>query len=243
MHDHRKSYFKIADVRHALCKAHHLRELQALAELDGEAWASPMQQLLWTAGQAARIACEEGFTLQAELIAWFERQYDHWVAAALEYHEGLEPLSRAGPKGRKKRRPGHNLALRLRDYKTETLRFLHDPEVPFTNNQAERRAQDFATLRSVLSTAQKQGRNRIEALRVRPCCSTHCAARAPPAPLLSAYPATSALDLGVSPPSEFGLGRSSRGVSGPLPFCRLSGSASVESFLACVRVVLGRASK
>jgi len=105
------------------------------------------------------------------------------VAAALEYHEGLEPLPRAGPKGRKKRRPGHNLALRLRDYKTVTLRFLHNPGVPFTNNEAERDlrmmklrmkisgafrsergAQDFARLRSVLSTAQKQSRDRVEAL-------------------------------------------------------------------------------
>ena len=120
---------------------------------------------------------------QAARIAWFERQYDYWAAAALEYHEGLEPLPRPGPKGRKKRRPGHNLALRLRDYKTETLRFLHNPGVPFTNNEAERDlrmmklrmkisgafrwergAQDFARLRSVLSTAQKQGRNRVEAL-------------------------------------------------------------------------------
>ena len=183
VHDHWKPYFKVPDVLHALCNAHHLRELQALAELDGEAWASPLQQLLRSAGEAARIAREEGFALQPELIAWFEQQFDHWVAAALEYHEGLEPLPRAGPKGRQKRRPGHNLALRLRDYKTETLRFLHDPGVPFTNNQAERDlrmmklrmkisgafrsergAQDFATLRSVLSTAQKQGRNRIEAL-------------------------------------------------------------------------------
>ena len=105
------------------------------------------------------------------------------MAEPLEYHEGLEPLRTAGRKGRKKRRPGHNLALRLRDVKTETLRFLHDPGVPFTNNQAERDlrmmklrmkisgalraergAQDFAPLRSVLSTARKQGRNRIETL-------------------------------------------------------------------------------
>jgi len=38
--------------------------LQALADLDGEAWASPLQQLLRMAGQAARIA-------------WFKRQYDY----------------------------------------------------------------------------------------------------------------------------------------------------------------------
>ena len=124
-------------------------------------------------------------TLPPDLVGWFEQRYDRLVAEALEYHEGLEPLRPAGKdrKGRPKRRPGHNLALRFRDFKTETLRFLHEPGVPFTNNQAERDlrmmklrmkisgafrsaqgARDFATLRSVLSTARKQGRNRIEAL-------------------------------------------------------------------------------
>ncbi len=63
------------------------------------------------------------------------------------------------------------------------MRFLTDGTVPFTNNQAEQDlrmmklrmkisggfrseqgAKDFATLRSVLSTARKQGLNRIEAL-------------------------------------------------------------------------------
>ena len=117
------------------------------------------------------------------LAAWFEQRYDRLVAEALEYHEGLEPLWPAGTKVRKKRRPGHNLALRLRDFKTETLRFPHEPAVPFAINQAERDlcmmklsmkisgafrsergANDFATLRNVLSTAKKQGRNRIETL-------------------------------------------------------------------------------
>ena len=46
VHDHLKSYFKIPEVRHALCNAHHLRELQVLAEFDGDAWAGPLQQLL-----------------------------------------------------------------------------------------------------------------------------------------------------------------------------------------------------
>ena len=189
VHDHWKPYFTIAGVRHALCNAHHLRELQALADLDGEAWAGRMQRLLRRAGQAARIARERGIPLPPSLVQRIERHYDSLVARALAEHAARAPLRppRPGRRGRKKRRPGHNLALRLRDRKEAVLRFVHDPCVPFTNNLAERDlrmmklrmkisggfrsrqgAQDFATLRSVLSTARKQGRNRIEALRQGP---------------------------------------------------------------------------
>ena len=40
-------------------------------------------------------------------------------------------------RGRPKRRTGHNLLLRLSTRKEDVLRFLSDPDVPFTNNQAE----------------------------------------------------------------------------------------------------------
>ena len=42
------------------------------------------------------------------------------------------------PRGRKPRRTGHNLLLRLESRRQDVLCFLTDPEVPFTNNQAER---------------------------------------------------------------------------------------------------------
>jgi transposase len=42
--------------------------------------------------------------------------------------------------GRKPRRTGHNLLLRLANRKQDVLRFLNDLAVPFTNNQAERDA-------------------------------------------------------------------------------------------------------
>jgi transposase len=39
--------------------------------------------------------------------------------------------------GRQRRRTGHNLLLRLSACKEDVLPFLTDPDVPFTNNQAE----------------------------------------------------------------------------------------------------------
>ena len=115
------------------------------------------------------------------------------VAQGLAFHEAQNPVARAPKKsggerrGRKPRRTGHNLLLRLQTRKEDTLRFLHDPAVSFTNNEAERDgrmmkvkqkisggfrtpdgAADFATLRSVISTARKQGWNLIETLMATP---------------------------------------------------------------------------
>ncbi len=182
VHDHWASYFKVEGVLHGLCNAHHLREFEALAKIDGEDWARRMQQLLRRANWAVGIVRERGQALPRSLLERIERRYDQLVREALAHHEALPALP-SGRRGRKKRRPGHNLALRLRDRRESVLRFLTDARVPFTNNQAEQDlrmmklrmkisggfrseqgARDFATLRSVLSTARKQGLNRIEVL-------------------------------------------------------------------------------
>jgi transposase len=44
VHDHWAPYFKMEGVEHALCNAHHLRELQALIEIEKEGWASAMKR-------------------------------------------------------------------------------------------------------------------------------------------------------------------------------------------------------
>ena len=44
VHDHWKSYFELQN-KHALCNAHHLRELKSLIE-DKEQWAKNMYRLL-----------------------------------------------------------------------------------------------------------------------------------------------------------------------------------------------------
>jgi transposase len=76
--------------------------------------------------------------------------------------------TKANLRGRTKQRPGHNLLERPKAFKTETLRLLTDFDVPFTNNLAEFRtldgAQIFAGLRSVVSTARKQGCNILQTL-------------------------------------------------------------------------------
>ena len=45
---------------------------------------------------------------------------------------------RQGKRGRLKRTQARNLLERLIDYESDVLRFLDNPEVPFTNNQGER---------------------------------------------------------------------------------------------------------
>ena len=187
VHDHWKPYYTMEGVLHALCNAHHLRELQALVDIEKEEWARKMQRLLRRACHATHLA--RGVPLEPRLVDLFRRRYDIIVTEGLAFHQDQPPLAtpptNGGRKrrGRPPRRTGHNLLLRLSTRKDDVLRFLDDPTVPFTNNQAERdgrmmkvrqkisggfRAQegarDFAVIRSLISTARKQGWNVIHAL-------------------------------------------------------------------------------
>jgi transposase len=184
VHDHWKPYYTMTDVLHALCNAHHLRELKALIELDHEDWACKMQILLRRTCHAINLARERGIPLKPRLIARIERRYDAIVAEGLAFHRGLPALRSAARRRAHPRRDGHNLLLRLDQRRDDVLRCLHDPIVPFTNNQAEgdarmmklrqkisggfraqASADDFTIIRSVLSTAKKQGWSILDTLR------------------------------------------------------------------------------
>jgi transposase len=183
VHDHWKPYYTMTGVLHALCNAHHLRELKALVEIEKEDWARKMQRLLRRACHATNLAREQGVPLKPGLLALIDRCYDGILANGLAYHEGQPPLAKTRQRGRPPRRVGHNLLLRLSTRRQDVLRFLTDPNVPFTNNLAERDgrmmklrqkisggfrsedgAKDFAVMRSVLSTARKQGWNMLQTL-------------------------------------------------------------------------------
>ena len=189
VHDHWKPYYTLKGVLHALCNAHHLRELQALVEIEKEDWARKMQRLLRRTCHAANLAREQGVTLSPRFIALIERCYDAILTEGFAFHEAQPALisSAKKRKGRVPRRTGHNLLRRLHGRKLDVLRFLSDPTVPFTNNLAEQDgrmmklrqkisggfrsvggAEDFAVIRSLLSTARKQGWDILQALVSRP---------------------------------------------------------------------------
>ncbi len=185
VHDHFRPYGALEDVDHAFCNAHHLRELQALIDIDKEPWAPDMRDVLLDAAKAVREAKEAGArALEPERVKALVDRYWQAVRAGLAFHRSL-PAFDPSPnrKKRKKQRPGHNLLIRFKTFKDETLRFLVDFDVPFTNNLAEQDlrmtkvkmkisgcfrtfegAEIFVRLRSIVSTARKQGLNILHAL-------------------------------------------------------------------------------
>jgi transposase len=187
--DHWKPYYTMQGVVHALCNAHHLRELQALVEIEREEWARRMQVLLRRACHAVHLARDREEALDPRFIDLISRCYDTRIAEGIALHEAQPPPAirpnRDGTanRGRPPRRIGHNLLLRLSSRKQDVLRFLTNPDVPFTNNQAERDgrmmklrqkisggfrsddgAGEFAVIRTMIGTARKHGWNIIQSL-------------------------------------------------------------------------------
>jgi transposase len=188
VHDHWAPYLRL-DVAHAFCNAHLLRELVAVIEFDGEPWAKAMREVLLDANDAVRQAKEAGRSaLTPQQIAAIENRYWRAVRQGLALHRALPKIEGSvKARGRQKKRPGHNLLIRFKTYKTETLRFLTDLDVPFTNNLAEqdlrmmkvkmkisggfrtlRGAIEFARLRSIISSARKQSLNILRTLAANP---------------------------------------------------------------------------
>src|SRR6202166_1226905 len=72
VHDHWKPYYTVEGVLHALCNAHHLRELKALVEIEKEEWARKMQRLLRRACHITNRARERGVPLRPRLIEAYD---------------------------------------------------------------------------------------------------------------------------------------------------------------------------
>ena len=179
-HDHWKPYFQL-QCEHALCNAHHLRELEWAWEQDAQQWALTMQELLLDMRHDVEAA---GGSVSEAAGQSFRRRYRAILARADEECPPPDPQNKAGI-GRVARSKSRNLLERLRNFEVETLRFLTDARVPFTNNQSENDirmtkvqqkisgcfrslegAQIFCRVRSYLSTCTKHGIMPTEALRL-----------------------------------------------------------------------------
>ncbi len=182
VHDGWSAYQQYEQCAHALCNAHHLRELTFVEEEHEQEWAGRMKALLWEIEEAIRKEAACGQThLAPEKMEDFEVRYQELLEAGLASNP--PPERTTGKRGRPKQSKGKNLVDRLDKHREAVLRFMHDFRVPFDNNQAERDlrmvkvrqkisgsfrtvegATAFLRIRGYISTLKKQGANVLLAL-------------------------------------------------------------------------------
>jgi transposase len=171
VHDAYSGYDAFTTATHALCNAHILREATGIGEYDPQAradgWTEDLVNLLGDAHRwVAHWRTQDHPSLPAFKLDDLSERYDHIVERALTVH----------PPRPGKQTPARNLALRLRDRKTEFLRFTTDFTIAFSNNVAEQAvrmvksktrvsggfrtltgAQTFLAIRGYISTIRKNG--------------------------------------------------------------------------------------
>jgi len=171
-HDHWKPYYRLG-CTHALCNAHHIRELTRAWEHDGQQWANAMKALLEKINAKVNDA---GGALKAQQAGRYRSQYRQLIQKGeLECPEPTRPKKK-GKRGRIKKSKSRNLLERLRDFEDDVLKFMENEQVPFSNNLGENDirmtkvqqkisgcfrsvegAKIFCRIRSYLSTCRKQG--------------------------------------------------------------------------------------
>ena len=174
IHDGWAPYRKY-DCLHGLCNAHHLRELTMVHELYGQRWAKRMIDLLVTANREVADG-----PLTDDRMVQINADYTALLAQGDKVHPIKKRKDGSAQRGQS---TPTNLLRRLREHRDDVLRFLSDPEVPFTNNIAEQAvrmpkvkqkisgcfrtfdgAAAFCTIRSYLETLRKQGVDLLHAL-------------------------------------------------------------------------------
>ena len=174
VHDHWKSYFTYTDMTHALCNAHHLRELKFLHEQHHMKWAEKMSSLLVKIHQQReKIKINKHQEFSRYMLKKYNSAYDEILIYA------KREQARHGTKD------SHNLIKRLQNYQSSVLLFMNDFNVPFTNNLSEQDlrmnkvkqkisgcfrnlnlAEHFCKIRGLLISSRKNDKNPFEMIQM-----------------------------------------------------------------------------
>ena len=184
-HDGWASYGKYHLCKHGLCNQHHERELQGIIDHDHQPWAQDLINHLHTIKTARETAIAAGRDALTEVqLTTFAARYREIVDTGLAENPRRTAPDGVKVKGKVKQTKARNLLERLDRYQSDTLRFMYDFRVPYTNNQAEQDvrmikvhqkisgdfrsvegADIFCRIRGYISTLKKRGLSVWENLR------------------------------------------------------------------------------
>ena len=178
VHDHWKPYLGY-ECQHALCNAHHLRELEWVIDFKGHEWAKKLKKFLIKLNIEVD---ENGGVLPEDKQKRKIKRYKEIVIGGNMECPIVLPTKGSGKK-KVSQTKERNLLTRLQDYQDQVLLFMKVKEVPFTNNQAERdirmlkvhqkisgqfknmkSAKHFCRIRSFLMTSKKNGHSPYDKL-------------------------------------------------------------------------------
>jgi len=182
MHDFLSSYLSFGNCLHTFCKSHLMRELVFLFEQHQQAWAKDLYDLFLEMLQCVKDRKTRDAPLtKKEFQAW-RSKYRNILKAGRQANP-LTPQQSA--KKRPKQSRAQNLLDRLEGFDDCILAFLWEPDLPFTNNEAERAfrmmkvrlkisgcfrtlegARRHARIRSYITTLRKHGLPVLEYLRL-----------------------------------------------------------------------------
>lgn len=135
IHDCWASYLSYDHCGHGLCGSHLLRELTFIVDSNHYRWAENMKRLLKETCRT--VAKREEKCLTEAEYANLQKRYRNILTRGDKELPEI-PQKEKGKRGRMAKSDAHNLWERLKEHETAVLLFAKDPNVPFTNNRAER---------------------------------------------------------------------------------------------------------